>query len=99
MPPGGPHDRAKHSCAICARTKHSCAICARTKHSCAICARTKHSCAICARAIVGAPLADEQTGRVFHPECVVGRVPEDAVVRLLGLLALIAAPTVIVWAG
>jgi hypothetical protein len=61
------------------------------------------NCAICARAVVGAPLGapltDERTGRVFHPECVVGRAPEDALVRLLGFLALIAAPTVLVWAG
>ena len=57
------------------------------------------TCAICARAIEGAPLTDERTGRVFHPQCVVGRAPEDALVRLLGFLALIAAPTVLVWAG
>jgi hypothetical protein len=29
----------------------------------------------------------------------VRRAPEDALVRLLGFLALIAAPTVLVWAG
>ena len=50
----------------------------------------KYTCAICARAVEGAPLTDERTGRVFHPECVVGRAPEDALVRLLGFLALIA---------
>jgi len=57
------------------------------------------TCAICARAIEGAPLIDARTGRVFHPQCVVGRAPEDALVRLLGFLALIAVPTVLVWAG
>jgi hypothetical protein len=57
------------------------------------------NCAICARAVVGAPLTDERTGRVFHPGCVVARAPEDALMRLLGFLALIAAPTVLVWAG
>jgi hypothetical protein len=57
------------------------------------------NCAICARAVVGAPLTDKRTGRVFHPECVVARAPEDALVRLLGFLALIAAPTVLLWAG
>ena len=57
------------------------------------------NCAICARAVVGAPLTDERADRVFHPECVVGRAPEDALVRLLGFLALIAAPTVLVWAA
>ncbi len=59
----------------------------------------KDTCAICARGVEGAPLTDERTGRVFHPQCVVGRAPEDALVRLLGFLALIAAPTVLVWAG
>ena len=59
----------------------------------------KNICAICARAVEGAPLTDEPTDRVFHPECVVRRAPEDALVRLLGFLALIAAPTVLVWAG
>jgi hypothetical protein len=44
-------------------------------------------------------LTDEHSGRVFHPACVVRRAPEDALVRLLGFLALIAAPTVLVWAG
>jgi hypothetical protein len=69
MPFGGPHDRAKRTCAICAR------------------------------AIAGAPLTDKPSGRAFHPECVVGRAPEDALVRLLGFLALLTVPTVLVWAG
>ena len=56
-------------------------------------------CAICACAVEGAPLTDERSGRVFHPECVVRRAPEDALVRLLGFLALIAAPTVLLWAA
>ena len=59
----------------------------------------KATCAICARAVEGAPLTDERTSRVFHPECVVGRAPEDALVRLLGFLALIAVPSILVWAG
>jgi hypothetical protein len=59
----------------------------------------KRTCAICAHAIVGAPLTDEPTARAFHPQCVVARAPEDALVRLLGFLALLAVPTVIVWAG
>jgi hypothetical protein len=49
--------------------------------------------------VEGAPLTDERTGGAFHPECVIRRAPEDALVRLLGFLALIAAPTVLVWAG
>jgi hypothetical protein len=57
------------------------------------------TCAICDRAVEGAPLTDEPTGRDFHPECVVGRAPEDALMRLLGFLALIAVPSALVWAG
>jgi hypothetical protein len=57
------------------------------------------TCAICARAVEGAPLTDELTGCVFHSQCVVGRAPEDALMRLLGFLALIAVPSVLVWAG
>ena len=57
------------------------------------------TCAICDRSIEGAPLTDADSGRAFHPQCVVGRLPQDAVVRLLGVLALVAAPTVVVWAA
>ena len=57
------------------------------------------TCAICARPVEGAPLTDEPTGRAFHAECVVRRAPEDALMRLLGFLALIAVPSVLVWAG
>jgi hypothetical protein len=57
------------------------------------------ACAICARAVVGALLTDAETGRVFHPECVVRRAPEDALVRLLGFLALVAVPSILVWAA
>jgi hypothetical protein len=56
-------------------------------------------CAICDRPIADARLTDAQTGRVFHPSCVVGRLPEDAVIRMLGVLALVALPAVLVWAG
>jgi hypothetical protein len=61
--------------------------------------RARNTCAICARAVEGAPLIDERTDRVFHPECVVAQAPEDALIRLLGFLALIAVPTVLLWAA
>ena len=61
--------------------------------------QAKDTCAICARAVRDASLTDEATERVFHPECVVRRAPQDALVRLLGFLALIAVPSVLVWAG
>jgi hypothetical protein len=57
------------------------------------------SCAICDRSIEHAPLTDAATGRAFHPRCVVERLPQDAAVRLLGLLALVVVPAVVVWAG
>lgn len=57
------------------------------------------SCAICDRSIEDAPLTDAATGRAFHPRCVVERLPQDAAVRLLGLLALVVVPAVVVWAG
>jgi hypothetical protein len=57
------------------------------------------TCAICDHSIEGAPLTDAETGRAFHPQCVVDRLPQDAVIRLLGVLALVAVPTVVVWAG
>ena len=57
------------------------------------------TCAICARAIEGPALADHASARVFHPECVVAQAPEDALIRLLGFLALIATPTVLLWAA
>jgi hypothetical protein len=59
----------------------------------------KDSCAICDLAIDGAPLTDPQTGSGYHPRCAVERLPQDAVVRLLGVLALVVVPSVLVWAG
>jgi hypothetical protein len=56
-------------------------------------------CAICDRPVADARLTDAQSGRVFHPGCVVGRLPEDALIRMLGVLALIAVPTVLLWAA
>ena len=44
-------------------------------------------------------MTDAETGRAFHPQCVVERLPQDAVIRLLSVLALVAVPTVVVWAA
>ena len=57
------------------------------------------TCAICDHAIGDAPLTDAESGRAFHPECVVDRLPGDAVVALLGVVALVAVPAVLVWAA
>ena len=59
----------------------------------------KNTCAICDRSIKDAPLTDASTGRAFHPGCAVQRLPHDAPARLLGLLALVVVPTVVVWAA
>ena len=57
------------------------------------------SCAICHRSIEEAPLTDPETGAECHPRCVVERVPQDAVVRLLGVVALVVLSTVVIWAA
>ena len=59
----------------------------------------KASCAICDQTIDDALLTDAETGRAFHPRCVVDRLPHDAAVRAIGVLALFVVPPVIVWAG
>jgi hypothetical protein len=56
-------------------------------------------CGICARGIEGAPITDPATQADFHPACVAGRVPADAVVMLLAAAAVVLAPTIVVWAG
>jgi hypothetical protein len=56
-------------------------------------------CGICARRIDGARLTDPETADDFHPACVAGRIPGDAVVALLAAAALILAPAIVVWAG
>jgi hypothetical protein len=55
------------------------------------------TCSICRNPIDGPQLGD--AGDAMHPDCFAGRVPEDAVVALGGLLALFLAPPLFVWAG
>jgi hypothetical protein len=57
------------------------------------------ACPVCDLPIDGARLTDHDTGLEFHPACVVGRVPQDAVVALVAALALVLVPTILVWAG
>jgi hypothetical protein len=59
----------------------------------------RDSCAICDHSIEGVRLTDTENGRAFHPQCVVERLPQDAIVRVLGVLALVVVPTVVVWAA
>ena len=57
------------------------------------------SCAICDRPIEGPRLIDPEAGRDLHPGCFAKRVPEDAIVAVMLALALMLAPTIVVWAG
>lgn len=56
-------------------------------------------CPLCEHPLDGSSLTDAVTGRSFHPACLAERAPQDAVLALLGALALALAPPVIVWAG
>jgi hypothetical protein len=56
-------------------------------------------CGLCDRPVEGPRLADSATGGAVHAECVARRLPQDAVVALLGALVLVLAPPVVVWAA
>jgi hypothetical protein len=57
------------------------------------------TCPICDRSLAGGRLIDGRTGHGLHPGCVGSRAPHDATVALLGVLAIVLVPTVMVWAG
>jgi hypothetical protein len=57
------------------------------------------ACAICAEPIDGPRLTDPDAGRHFHPACAVERLPLDTLDLLLGVLALVLVPTVMLWAA
>lgn len=57
------------------------------------------TCSICKLQIDGPRLTDSATGLGFHPACIARRMPQDAVVGLVAALALVLAPTILVWAG
>jgi hypothetical protein len=50
------------------------------------------ACLHCTRTLADAAMP-------VHPECLAGGLAEEVVVGLLGLLALVLAPAVVVWAG
>jgi hypothetical protein len=56
-------------------------------------------CAICDLPIEGHHLTESETYREFHPACAANRIPQDAIMMLIGALALVLAPTITVWAG
>jgi hypothetical protein len=45
------------------------------------------------------PFTERETGHEFHPACVAERVPQDAVIAIVGALARVLAPTILVWAS
>jgi hypothetical protein len=56
-------------------------------------------CGVCGRLIDGPSLSDTETGAGVHAACLAQRVPQDAIVALIAALALVLAPTIVVWAG
>jgi hypothetical protein len=57
------------------------------------------TCPICEGRLGADRLYDPATGRGFHAGCAGAGAVDHAVVALLGLLALIAVPLVVVWAA
>jgi hypothetical protein len=55
------------------------------------------TCSICLDPIDGPQLGDP--GDAMHPACLADHLPQDAAVALGGLIALVLAPPILVWAG
>jgi len=56
-------------------------------------------CAHCGQPIDGARVGDPRPAAGWHPACAAARLPGDALVAALGLVLMLVAPTVVVWAG
>jgi hypothetical protein len=56
-------------------------------------------CSICGRLIEGPCISDPESRGTFHPACLGERLPQDAIVALISVLALVLAPPIVVWAG
>jgi hypothetical protein len=54
-------------------------------------------CAICHDPLEGPGVGDP--GSEIHPACLADRLPQDAVVALGSLVALVLAPPIVIWAG
>jgi hypothetical protein len=61
--------------------------------------RPAERCVVCGGPMLEARIVDPDDGGALHPGCLVERLPHDALSILLGALALVVAPVVIVWAG
>ena len=55
------------------------------------------TCFVCDHPIDGHGLANLETGDQFHPACAVGRLAQEAIVTLVGALALVVLPTIVLW--
>jgi hypothetical protein len=55
------------------------------------------TCSICLSPIDGPQLGEP--GDAMHPACLADRLPQDAVAALGGLLALVLAPAILIWAA
>jgi hypothetical protein len=49
--------------------------------------------------IDGPSVSHPENGAAVHAACLAGRLPQDAIVALIAALALVLAPTIVVWAG
>jgi hypothetical protein len=58
-----------------------------------------HTCAICGLPIHGPCMRDPEGGSNFHPACFAQHLPEDAIVALIALIAVVVAPVIVLWAG
>jgi hypothetical protein len=56
-------------------------------------------CMLCAGRLDEPSLVDPATGAAVHPACVAMRVPQDALLALVGALVLVLVPSAVVWAG
>jgi hypothetical protein len=55
------------------------------------------TCGICHSPIDGPQLGEP--GAPMHPACLADRLPQDAMAALGGLLALVLAPAILIWAA
>ena len=56
-------------------------------------------CDICEQPVLDGGLIDSDTGRAYHPACVVERLPHDAALALADLLAIVLVPMMLRWAA
>ena len=61
--------------------------------------RPADPCVACGSPVLGARVVDPDAGGALHPACLVERLPHDALGVLLGALALVVVPVVVVWAA